>query len=291
MGPFRRRRIIGALDRMDPARQPFGVHDGSGEVVPRADTLVRVVVGFGIGQADIVPVDDGDDGGGQVCRPCRGAYLIEHHADRVPLAAEPEHGFDEILPVDGVEPGGPDDHVRRGDVADRLFPLPLGLPVDAERRGKVVFPVWAAVASVEDVVRRDMQEKGVAGFCRGGEHGRTVPVHPVGRFLIGFRPVDRCIGRTVDNRPNGAIAAEALHMPRAGDVEFRQVPEIPGVADMADLKLLQFGAELPLAAGDENIHSNRMVNCVKKAPGSLPGSGQPLRCRAATAAVHPFPKG
>ena len=229
--------------------------DGQGEVIPRADAFVAEVVDAG---HDAV-ADGGVDGACQVACVGGGAYLVEHHAQRLALAPQAEHGLHEVVAVFGVKPGGADDH-RAGAAAHHLlFARQLGAPVDGVRARLVVLGVRHVGGAVEDVIRGYVYQGGAArlgGICQVGGC-QVVQLLTQAGVVLGL--VYGGVGRAVHDEVYGVAANEVAHALLVADVQLLHVGEEVGVLRVSGGQIPHGVAKLTVGSGYQNVHISRQI--------------------------------
>ena len=92
-------------------------------------------------------------------------------------------------------------------------PASLLLPVDPERRHRVVLAVGAALGAVEHVIGRDVDQRNAGLGAGGGEIGRAGAVAGPGRLGLALGAVDRGVGGGVDDDV-GPLARHRRRTPR-----------------------------------------------------------------------------
>src|SRR6185295_4565023 len=149
----------------------------------------------------------GDDLAGR-CREMpdigRTAALVADHAHFVTLAAEREHGTDEVLAGGPEEPRAPYDPAR----LDLPLPLEFRHPVRGERARLVRLHVRRPLVPVEDVIRREIHDRN----AERDDVARALDVHPARAVRIRLGAVDIGPGRGVEHELR--LARDGL-----GDVE------------------------------------------------------------------------
>ena len=152
-----------------------------------------------------------------------------------------------------------------------LFAQQLGIPVSGNRRGLAAFvDRRAAVGAVgragEDVVGGDVDKPGADLVAGKGKVARAEGVDLEGHVAVGLAAVDIGGRRAVDDGI-GLVAADIGHGRLAvGDIELvdvhrddrgfaQAVGQRAEHATFVGQLVLQLGAQLPAAAGDEDLHS------------------------------------
>lgn len=223
--------------------------DGNSEVVPGGGAVVGPVVdavgGWDFGKA-IECLGQAAGAGG-------GAELVGDDADFLALAHEADHGFDEIVAVGGVDPGGADDEgFFAKDPADGLFAGEFGCAVDVQGVGFIFGGVGAALLAVEDEIGREV-DQAAGGFLGGdGEVFGAMGVDGHGDIRFGFGLVHGGVGGGVDDGVRSNFADGFEYRLAVGDVELAA-----GQGDdfvHGGSQMLQGDAELAVGAGDEDFH-------------------------------------
>jgi hypothetical protein len=143
---------------------------------------------------------DVEQGRREVLRRGRISGLIVHHAQAVALAGEAQHGFQKVLPVGTVDPRRSEDQRLGRGGQHRLLARALGPAVGALRVRRIVFRVGGGFRAVEDIVRRDVQERCPSLRGDPGKPRRAVPIDGTGAHPVALRRIDRCVGGRIDDR-------------------------------------------------------------------------------------------
>ena len=99
---------------------------------------------------------DGNQGGGDVGGGGGRTVLVGNDAEAVALAAEAEHGFDEVAAVRAEHPGGAQDDVARTGCGG-LFACQLAFAVHALRVDGIGFAVGCLGRAVEHIIGGNVQ--------------------------------------------------------------------------------------------------------------------------------------
>jgi hypothetical protein len=171
--------------------------------------------------------------------------------------------------VGGVDPRRPQNDVPVVAAADRAFALVLAAAVDRKRGDGVGFDVRPLLRSVEDVVRREVDERESAGGAGVGERGGSVAVHGERAVGFGFGEVDRGVGAAVHDDVGVGRADDRREARGVGEVRVG-APE--GVARDAEAGRLfrDFDADLAAGSEDEDLHL-----AAAPPPGALKPSRRP----------------
>ena len=193
-----------------------------------------------------VAADDGNQCGGDVGGRGRRTVLVGHDAQAVAFTSQPQHGFDEVLPVRAEYPRSPHHHGAAAGGQHRLLSRQLACTVYVLRRGWCSFVIRRAARTVKHIISGNMQHNragGFGGFGGFGQMARTVPIDGKRPFGIALGFIDRRIGGGIDD----VVGTEGFHrLPHAaavgniecggiGDGEFGTALELcfQAVADLA----------------------------------------------------------
>src|SRR5260370_596186 len=111
---------------------------------------------------------DGGDRGGDVAGAGRRADLVGDDPQDWALSGEPQHRLDEIAAVRAVDPGGAQDYVVGKSAAHGLIAGLLALTVNPEGLHRIILAIGALLGSVEDVIGREVDQRGQGIMTRGG---------------------------------------------------------------------------------------------------------------------------
>ena len=240
-------RIFGRVARLDAAFVVPGRRgDLHGEVVPGRDALVREVV-KPLVAAELLALDHREDPQREVPGIGRSSDLVEDHVQRLPFGRQPQHRFQKIVPECRIEPCRAQDQVTASRCLDGLFPGELRASIDAQRRGRGLLGVGCVGCSVEDVVGRNVDQRGSRGGCRRREVCRGEAVQAVGRRLVLLGALHIGVGRAVDDRFGAGLLRGPEDGPGVGDVEFRHVGE-DVIVGRYGAQTLHFAAQLSVGA-------------------------------------------
>ena len=227
-GAVDRRGKFGAVAGLDVARgvaRQFG--NGLGEVVPRADAFVAVMVdaAAGVGfrgwqRMKGIIFQDHTDRIRQVTGVSRGARLVEDNFELRLPGRQAEHRTHEILAEFAVKPGGAQDYVAAAGGLDGLFAVELGQSVDARRRTGLVLPAGGVVGvPPEHVVRADVHQQSAAFLHRESQMLRRPGVEQLRQIKIILGRVHVGVGGAVDDRTDPLFAHQRADSLRVGDVQ------------------------------------------------------------------------
>ncbi len=130
----------------------------------------------------------------------RTTLLIGDDAQNGPLNPQPQHCLDEICAMRAVHPGGPQDDVMWDSRPHRALTGFLAAPIDAERVDRILLPVGFELASVEDVIRRQVNERRRALAARRRDMSSSRAIDRPSQLGLAFSAVDCGIGRKVDHQ-------------------------------------------------------------------------------------------
>ena len=187
------------------------------EVVPRADALVGEVVHPLI--ARVAPrLDQGEDRKRQVSGVGRSAHLVEDHAQRLALRGQTQHRLQKVVPVLRIEPRRAQDQVTASRGLHGLFARQLRTPVGPQRRGRRILPVGRMGRAVEDVVRRDVEQRRARRLGRRREVARSLVVQQLRRRFVFLGPLHVGVGRAVYDNVDAPLLDRSQNGSRIGDV-------------------------------------------------------------------------
>lgn len=224
--------------------------DGYGEVVPGAHALVAVVVdAFG----GCGGVQDGTDGICQVAGVGGGADLVEHDVEAGAAGHETEHGFHEVLAMDGVEPGGADDDAAAAAFQNSLLARELGAAIGTERVGGEFFGSRSVTLASEHVVGAHVHEQGALCLGCGGQIGGSGGIDKVGQVFVVLCGVYIGVGGAVDDGAHALGGFE--HGGGIGDIELGHIgeDELMPAAHLGG-HAAHFIAQLAVGSCYENFH-------------------------------------
>ena len=229
--------------------------DGLGEGVPRrlagGDEVVEAggeVVRGPVGE----PAEDlGRDVGEERSRGGR-ADLVRDDVQAVPLRREAEDRLHEVLPDRAEDPARPEGEVLRAARREGFLSVPLRGPVDAHGGGAVTFLVGCELRAVEDVVGRVVDDAGSEAARGLAQDSGSDRVDGAGTIRLGFGPVDRGVGRRVDDDPGAGLLDDAADRDGVREVAV-------GIVDGDDLAEgsqgpLELEADLSALSDEENPH-------------------------------------
>ena len=244
------------------------------EVVPRAHALVGEVVHALI--ARIAPrLDDREDRQRQVPGVGRRADLVEDHLQRIPLRSQAQHRLQEVLPVLRIEPRRAEDQIPAARGHDGAFARKFRAAVRPQRRRRHILRIGRMGRTVEDVVRRDMEQCRTRLLGCSCEIARSLVVQQVGPRLVLLGLLHVGIGRTVHDNVDPLFPDRTQDRPGIGDVQLRDVrTDIVVGRDTA--QTLQGAAELSVRSRDQDIkHSNPYYSRTTPRPPPAAGGGCP----------------
>ncbi len=143
-----------------------------------------------------------------ICRASRQdegerAVLVVDHADGSLGVGQgqSQHGLEEVLVADAVQPGGAEDEEIVGVVAARPRRRPAAPAVHGQRVGRVRLGVVfrGRPVAVEHVVRGDLHPRRTPWAALAGEQFRPGGVHRHAPLPVGFAGIHRGVGGAVDD--------------------------------------------------------------------------------------------
>ena len=129
--------------------------NSDGEVEPRAHTFVREMVDS---RLPYMMLDDGEDRPSQVRRVGRCADLVEHHAQLLFLASQPNHRLHKVIAEGRVEPRRAEDHRLRTCRQQHFLALVFRSAVRRARSYRIGLAARYMLVAREDVVGADMND-------------------------------------------------------------------------------------------------------------------------------------
>ena len=143
---------------------------------------------------------DRDQRGSDIGGGGRTAALVRDDAQDRPLGPEPQHGFHEICSICPVHPGGPqDDVVRRRRPHGALGGF-LAAPIDIERVDGIRLAVGLALAPVEHVIGRQVNQRRRVLAAYRSDMSSSRAIDRPSRFGLAFGAVDRGISGEIDDQ-------------------------------------------------------------------------------------------
>lgn len=103
---------------------------------------------------------DHEQRSGDVDGGSRAAVLIRDDAQCRPFSSEPQHGLHEVCSKGAIDPGGAQDDVTRQRRADGTLTGLLAAAVDIDGADRVFFAIRFALSPVEDVIGRQVNQRG-----------------------------------------------------------------------------------------------------------------------------------
>ena len=187
------------------------------EVVPRAHALVGEVVHTLV--ARVAPrLDQGEDRKRQVPSVGRSADLVEDHLQRIPLRNQTQHRLQEVVSVLRIEPRRAEDQIPAPGCHDGAFARKLRTPVGSQRRGSRILPVGRMGRAVEDVVRRDVEQRRARRLGRRREIACGLVVQQLRRRFVILGLLHVGIGRAVHDNVDAPLLDRSQNGSRIGDV-------------------------------------------------------------------------
>ena len=114
-----------------------------------------------------------------------------------------------FLPVGAVDPRCAQDDVPRIAGANALLAGKLAAAIGIERRGGVRFNIGSALAAIEHVVGRDVNERNAEAASLGGKPSGCLGVDGERCRFLAFGTIDVGIGRGIDHRAPGLFRDHA----------------------------------------------------------------------------------
>jgi hypothetical protein len=160
----------------------------------------------------------------QIVRIGRAASLISHHLKKRLLPSQPHDRLHEIIPHMSIEPGC-SNHQRVGTARQcGDFSLAFGLPIHINGMGHVLFTIGSRLGSIEDIVRRHIDQSRVKRRGGTGHKGSALGVHRHRTIGLAFGPIDIGIGTDMQN-DRGTGSHDLGFAVRTREVKLRQVFE------------------------------------------------------------------
>src|SRR5262245_49842960 len=104
---------------------------------------------------------------GDVPRRCRAAALVGDHGQAFALGGKAQDRPDKILAIRAVDPRRAQDDVSWISGPDAALARKLTATIDVKWRDLVLFHIRRALAPVEHIIGRDMNERYPAARCLG----------------------------------------------------------------------------------------------------------------------------
>ena len=111
-------------------------------------------------------------------------------------------------------------------------------------------------SAVEHVVGGNLDDESAPLVHGMGQKGRRFSIEPLGQCFVRFGFVNGGVGSTVDDAVNLVLINKTLDIGLRGDVELCHIGIEPLMLTVLWLERAQAGAQLPVAASDENVHSS-----------------------------------
>ena len=159
--------------------------------------------------------DEVQQAAGQVDGVGGRAGLVPDDAQRVPLAAQLEHGFHEVVGVFGVEPARAQDEILVETGGNGLLALQLGKAINAARRRGVSFEQGLVAGAGKHEIGGDVQQRGAVGGAEAGQVFGPVAVHAAGSGYVVLGLVYGRVGGAIDDvgRPAlGKNGSQRVHI-------------------------------------------------------------------------------
>ena len=158
-----------------------------------------------------VPVNDTENGIGQIRRTRRRPYLVGHDIQFLFFGSKPQHRLHEVLPVRGIQPGRPENDMAAAGGGHSPLPLQFRPAVHAHRLWLTVFGVRDTALSIEYIVSGYMYQRGAAVPGGSRQISGSGPVEKVRRQDIILGPVHIGIGSAIDYHIRADARSHVLH--------------------------------------------------------------------------------
>src|SRR2546426_2894502 len=161
----------------------------------------------------------------------RAQHLIGDDAERLALARHAQHRLDQVRTTlaraagDPEESRDPEDHRPLAALAGQTLSCELRLAVDVQGIGRVRFEVRCALAAVEHVVRREVDEGRPDRLADGGQSADRLGVQRERALPVLLRAVDEIVGCGVEDAGRSQVLQGR---PRSGGVEDIEIPRAQG---------------------------------------------------------------
>src|SRR5262245_21151655 len=109
-------------------------------------------------------------------RSSRAPGLVANYTQLSALAGKPPDGTNEIAATRGIHPARTQDQVPASRALDRLLALELAAAIFAHRIGRIILQIRRALLTVENVVRRVVDQQRAAPARFRGENPRCATV-------------------------------------------------------------------------------------------------------------------
>ena len=187
------------------------------EVVPRADALVGEVVHPLVARVAF-RLDDREERKRQVPGVGRSADLVEDHLQRIPLRGQTQHRLQEVVAVFRVEPRRAEDQIPAPGRHDGAFARKLRAPVGSQRRGRTILRIGRMGRAIEDVVRRDVEQRRARRLGRSCQIARGLVVQQLRRRFVFLGLLHVGVGRAVHDNVDAPLLDRSQNGSRIGDV-------------------------------------------------------------------------
>ena len=210
------------MARADVASVSTQLRDFLGEVEPRADSLITIMIDA------LVPFilflfNDSIDSVCQIESVGRRAYLVEHHVQRIAFLRQSAHRLYEIVAIFRVEPSRAEYQGIATHLLDCLLPFQLRLPVNTQGINRHIFRTRNATVARKHIIRRNMDERRAVFLTRNRQIFHRIPIDSPRRRLIVFRLVHIRVGGTVHNDIHLVLLHHLTDSLDVGNIQLRHV--------------------------------------------------------------------
>ena len=188
---------------------------------------------------------------GDIGRVGRRAALVADHAQGLGLAQGHQHGFEEAVAEHAIDPGRPEDQVRRIGRLHGAFAGQLAASVHVQGRGLVILDIGRGLGAVEHVIGRVVHHQRAA---RGGQRrqlANRLGVDPHGAHRVFLGALHGGPGRGIDDHVGLFPTHEPGYLQRIGQVAI--IPARRRHHAQRRQAATQLETQLPIPAQQQNL--------------------------------------
>lgn len=177
--------------------------------------------------------------------------LIIHNMYSFSLFSQTQHGFEEILSVNRIQPTHPQDQGVLVVPKYAFFSVSFGDRVHIQRVTCVSFSVWPAGIAIENVVGAEVNQLGIVSLRKPGEVLGRFFIEPLSQCFFRFCQIHRRVSRAVDDHLRTELFESSYQSVPRGDVHVMRttVRDVQGISPRVP------EARTQLAVGPKNQYA------------------------------------